>query len=114
MAVTPQPAPDQRHRIKEGRLLFGIPCGALHRHFALLNQLSGQQGNDRVQGQECWRRPRNRLVRPLSLRFNSKMRSRFFKGYFHRPSPHEPFEYLLRFDCRLGTKAKAYLNVHKR
>src|SRR6266545_3952332 len=82
MATAPNTTPDDRDRIRESRMLFGIPGGLPDRCGFALDQCVRHQCHHRKQTIQTGSGPGNRQVIPLSLSFDAQMRLRFLKGHF--------------------------------
>ena len=90
MATAPQTTPYSRDGIREGWPLLRIPSSGANRLDLPFDQTIGHQGDQREQPEKSRRGPSNREVAPLSLSFYPEMRSGFFKGHLHAPTPHKP------------------------
>src|SRR5262245_38122280 len=96
MVTAPQTTPYNRNGVREGRLSLRIPSSGANKLDLPFDQAVGHQSHQREQAKKRWRRPSNRQVAPLSLRFYSQMRPRLFETYFHSPTTHEPTQNLQR------------------
>src|SRR5262250_3275965 len=96
MATTPQTSPYERNRVGEGWQLFRVPSRQADWQDLPCAQAVCHQRHEREQPQQNRGGPSNRQVAPLSLRFHTQMRARFFEGDFHTPTPHKPGQDLQR------------------
>ena len=62
----------------------------------------GKERNQREQAKECWGGAQNGQGRPLALRLNAQVRSRFFQGDLQLPTQHEPLDDLRRGGGQCG------------
>jgi hypothetical protein len=101
MLLTPQPAPHQCHRVREGRTLFGLPRLSTCGQPLLLEQPCGQQADERVQPSQTGRRAGAGFLRPLMLRLPAEMRSGRLEGDCPLPPSDAPCQELWRRGCQL-------------
>src|ERR1044071_128826 len=111
MATAPYPSPYHRYRIGERDLRFRIPRCPANWLALLPDQTVGQQRHHRKHPQQYRRCSLYRYIIPLSLRLDSQVRSRFFKGHFHPPAPHKPLQDLLRFMLAIRTHQSLRLEL---
>lgn len=69
-----------------------IPDRLPHFWFSLLREFFGSRHDKRKHSHQTRRRSWHCLVRPLPVRFNPEMSTRFFKRHFRLPSFNEPFD----------------------
>ena len=96
----PKVVPDQRDGVRKGWFSFGIPSRRTNRKWFILCQAMSQNGNQRKRTQQGWCCACDRQIGPLALRFNTQMRTGFFKGDFDIPAHNEPGQDL-QWGCRL-------------
>src|SRR5262245_12519425 len=72
MVTAPQTTPYNRNGVREGRLSLRIPSSGANKLDLPFDQAVGHQSHQREQAKKRWRRPSNRQVAPLSLRFYSE------------------------------------------
>src|SRR5215510_12894621 len=114
MVTAPQTTPYNRNGVREGRLSLRIPSSGANKLDLPFDQAVGHQSHQREQAKKRWRRPSNRQVAPLSLRFYSQMRPRLFETYFHSPTTHEPTQNLQRRMVEVGRQQRLRLKLTQR
>lgn len=73
-----------------------------------------EQCDERKQAQPTGGGSQDCQFRPLPLRFNAQMCSRFLKGDFQLPAQYKPFHDLLCRHMRVGTQQRLWLELSRR
>src|SRR5262245_56798735 len=111
MATAPQTTPYNRYRIRESRRLLFVPGGSANRLDLGLDQPVSHQRNHREQSEKYRRRPSNRQIVPLPLRFYSQTRTGLFACRFHPPASHEPIQNPQRRMLEIGRQQRLRLKL---
>ena len=80
MATAPQTTPYDRYRVRESRSLLFVPGGSANQLDLGLDQPVSHRRNHREQSEKYRRRPSNRQIVPLPLRFKPSMLQDFERG----------------------------------
>src|SRR5882672_12647475 len=114
MATAPQTTPYDSDRVRESRMLFGVPNCLANRLGFFLDQSMRHQRHQRKQPKQDWRGSGNRQIIPLSLSFYSHVRPGFLKGHFQSPALDKPGQNLPRSVREFGREQCLWLKLSQR
>src|ERR1700688_2673562 len=91
-----------RDGIAEGENRFWIPCGCPWFELSRFGEVMRAKRDNGEQSQQGWCGAQDRLVGPLTLRFDAEMRADFLEGNLDLPAAHEPSENVARTGVEIG------------